>query len=429
MPRCDSVSATMEGERLERAGAFPASLRCGRHAARHTRRAIVTGGASGMGEATARRLAEAGATVVILDRDAGKGEQVAVGARRPLRPSRRDERGRRRAPRSPPRPRSRPCARASTARASDGRSGRSTATAVPHSLDTFRKVIEINLIGTFNVLRLAASGMSANEPDDQGERGVIVNTASIAAFDGQIGQAAYSASKGGVVALTLTAARDLAAVGIRVCTIAPGLIDTPLLGGLPQSPARRACPVGAVPEAPRRARRLRLARDGDRAQQLPERRGDPHGRGHPDAAEVGQPPCRDHPHPRRHRSARRQRSTSTTRTRSTRGCASTRPCTSTSHNGVWGIASYAARARDREGPHDVLERGRDPARHRPDPDDDRHGRPRALEAPQARQQGLHAAARARQRAEDPRRSATRSSTRCANGASATSSTTSPRRCR
>jgi NAD(P)-dependent dehydrogenase (short-subunit alcohol dehydrogenase family) len=103
----------------------------------------------------------------------------------------------------------------------------------PHSLETFRKVLDINLVGTFNVLRLAASGMSGNDPDDNGERGVIVNTASIAAYDGQIGQAAYSASKGGVVALTLTAARDLAAVGIRVCTVAPGLIDTPLLGGLP----------------------------------------------------------------------------------------------------------------------------------------------------------------------------------------------------
>jgi NAD(P)-dependent dehydrogenase (short-subunit alcohol dehydrogenase family) len=104
----------------------------------------------------------------------------------------------------------------------------------PHHLDTFRKIIEINLIGTFNVLRLAASGMHGNEADDNGERGVIVNTASIAAFDGQIGQAAYSASKGGVVALTLTAARDLAAAGIRVCTIAPGLVDTPLLGSLPE---------------------------------------------------------------------------------------------------------------------------------------------------------------------------------------------------
>jgi NAD(P)-dependent dehydrogenase (short-subunit alcohol dehydrogenase family) len=104
----------------------------------------------------------------------------------------------------------------------------------PHSLDTFRTIIDINLVGTFNVLRLAASAMSGNDTDENGERGVIVNTASVAAFDGQIGQAAYSASKGGVVSLTLTAARDLSAAGIRVCTIAPGLIDTPLLGALPQ---------------------------------------------------------------------------------------------------------------------------------------------------------------------------------------------------
>ena len=104
----------------------------------------------------------------------------------------------------------------------------------PHDLDRFRKIIEINLIGTFNVLRLAASGMSGNEADANGERGVIINTASVAAFDGQIGQAAYSASKGGVASLTLTAARDLSAIGIRVCTIAPGLIDTPLLGTLPE---------------------------------------------------------------------------------------------------------------------------------------------------------------------------------------------------
>jgi len=185
-----------------------------------------------MGEATARRLAAAGATVVVLDRDQGNGEQVAAEIEGRFAP-------------------------ADVTSEDDVAAGVATATALaplrtcihcagigwaertlnrggdPHSLDTFRKVLEINLVGTFNVLRLAASGMSANAPDDQGERGVIVNTASIAAYDGQIGQAAYSASKGGVVALTLTAARDLAAVGIRVCTIAPGLIDTPLLGGLP----------------------------------------------------------------------------------------------------------------------------------------------------------------------------------------------------
>jgi NAD(P)-dependent dehydrogenase (short-subunit alcohol dehydrogenase family) len=196
--------------------------------------AIVTGGASGMGEATARQLSDAGSTVVILDRDAGKGEKVAsdlggrfvqadvtsesdvsaaVAAATALAPLRTCIH----------------CAGIGWAERTINRDGG------PHTLASFRTVIEINLIGTFNVLRLAASGMSANEPDDQGQRGVIVNTASIAAFDGQIGQAAYSASKGGVVALTLTAARDLAAAGIRVCTIAPGLIDTPLLGGLPQA--------------------------------------------------------------------------------------------------------------------------------------------------------------------------------------------------
>src|SRR5205807_947514 len=100
----------------------------------------------------------------------------------------------------------------------------------PHDLDPFRFVLNVNLIGTFNVLRLAASAMSGNEPVEDGERGVIVNTASVAAFDGQIGQIAYSASKGGIVSMTLTAARDLAAAGIRVVTVAPGTFDTPLMG-------------------------------------------------------------------------------------------------------------------------------------------------------------------------------------------------------
>src|SRR5436853_623731 len=103
-----------------------------------------------------------------------------------------------------------------------------------HQLQPFETVIAINLIGTFNVLRLAAAAMAGNEPSAEGERGVCVNTASIAAFDGQIGQIAYSASKGGVVGLTLPAARDLASRGIRVVTIAPGTFDTPLLGALPQ---------------------------------------------------------------------------------------------------------------------------------------------------------------------------------------------------
>jgi NAD(P)-dependent dehydrogenase (short-subunit alcohol dehydrogenase family) len=196
--------------------------------------ALVTGGASGMGEAIARRLADAGATVVVLDRDASKGEKVAadldgrfvpadvtdetdvsaaVAAATALAPLRTCVH----------------CAGIGWAERTLNRAGS------PHSLETFRKVLDVNLVGTFNVLRLAASGMSANEPDDGGERGVIINTASAAAYDGQIGQAAYSASKGGVVALTLTTARDLSAVGIRVCTIAPGLVDTPLLGTLPEA--------------------------------------------------------------------------------------------------------------------------------------------------------------------------------------------------
>jgi NAD(P)-dependent dehydrogenase (short-subunit alcohol dehydrogenase family) len=104
----------------------------------------------------------------------------------------------------------------------------------PHDLEIYRKVIEVNLIGTFNVLRLACASMSGNEPGDDGERGVCVNTASIAAFDGQIGQTAYASSKGGVVSLTLPAARDMAGRGVRVAAIAPGTFDTPMLAALPQ---------------------------------------------------------------------------------------------------------------------------------------------------------------------------------------------------
>jgi NAD(P)-dependent dehydrogenase (short-subunit alcohol dehydrogenase family) len=119
-------------------------------------------------------------------------------------------------------------------------------------LDTFTRVIQINLVGTFNMIRLAAAQMQANEPNDDGERGVIINTASIAAFDGQIGQPAYAASKAGVVGMTLPIARELASFGIRVMTIAPGLFDTPMLAGLPES-ARQS--LGAsVPFPPRLGR-------------------------------------------------------------------------------------------------------------------------------------------------------------------------------
>jgi NAD(P)-dependent dehydrogenase (short-subunit alcohol dehydrogenase family) len=126
------------------------------------------------------------------------------------------------------------------------------------SLQPFETVIRVNLIGTFNVLRLSAAAMSLGEPDAEGERGAVVMTASVAAFDGQIGQTAYSASKGGVVAMTLPAARDLARQGIRVCTIAPGLFDTPLLAGLPEA-ARQA--LGAsIPFPPRLGRPDEYAR-------------------------------------------------------------------------------------------------------------------------------------------------------------------------
>jgi len=196
---------------------------------------LVTGGASGLGEATVRMVVSAGGRAVILDRPGSAGEDLvrALGER-------------------------------TTFTAADVTSGPEVAAAVEHAvarfgklhvavncagvgaamrtitkqgpmpLELFAKVIAINLTGTFNVLRLAAAEMAKNAPNAEGERGVVVNTASAAAFDGQIGQAAYSASKGGVVSMTLPVARDLAGVGIRVMTIAPGTFDTPMLAMLPE---------------------------------------------------------------------------------------------------------------------------------------------------------------------------------------------------
>jgi NAD(P)-dependent dehydrogenase (short-subunit alcohol dehydrogenase family) len=201
--------------------------------------ALISGGASGLGEATARVLAAAGATVVLADLNADKGKQLAdelkgvfvecnvadeesvadavaaaVDTGVPLRMGI-------------------SCAGIGWASRIIGRDGS------PHDLGIYKKVVEVNQIGTFNVMRHAAAAISKTEPlGDDGERGVLVNTASVAAFDGQIGQISYSASKGAVVGMTLPAARDLAPVGIRVCTIAPGLFDTPLLGQLP--PDQRA---------------------------------------------------------------------------------------------------------------------------------------------------------------------------------------------
>jgi NAD(P)-dependent dehydrogenase (short-subunit alcohol dehydrogenase family) len=196
---------------------------------------LVTGGSSGLGAACARRFVEAGAQVVIADINAAAGMELAAHL-------------------------------GETARfvAVDVTDEASVATAVStatttfnnlhgvincagvaiaakvlssrgvHSLNAFHKVIQVNLVGTFNVIRLAAEAMAQNESDAGGERGVIINTASVAAFDGQIGQAAYSASKGGIVAMTLPLARELARYGIRVATIAPGIFDTPMLAGLPE---------------------------------------------------------------------------------------------------------------------------------------------------------------------------------------------------
>jgi NAD(P)-dependent dehydrogenase (short-subunit alcohol dehydrogenase family) len=196
--------------------------------------AVVTGGASGLGEATARLLSERGARVVLIDLQQDKGEALAselggifvradVADPEQVQPAidAATEMGPLRALLN--------CAGIGWAQRTIGRDGS------PADLAAFERVVRVNLIGTFNCLRLAASAMNATEPLADGEKGSIVNTASVAAFDGQIGQAAYSASKGGVVGMTLPIARDLAAAGIRVNTIAPGLIDTPIYGEGEQS--------------------------------------------------------------------------------------------------------------------------------------------------------------------------------------------------
>jgi NAD(P)-dependent dehydrogenase (short-subunit alcohol dehydrogenase family) len=197
--------------------------------------ALVTGGASGLGEACVRRFISAGAKVVILDRDADKGKALAAELGDSARFAQADVTSEDDVTAAVNAAYEtfgglhivQNCAGVGWAERTVGKNG-------PHSLDLFETVIKINLIGTFNVIRLAAARMGNNQPNAAGERGVIINTASVAAFDGQIGQAAYSASKGGIVGMTLPIARDLARSGIRVVTIAPGLFDTPLLGALPE---------------------------------------------------------------------------------------------------------------------------------------------------------------------------------------------------
>ncbi|MEO8707329.1 MAG: SDR family NAD(P)-dependent oxidoreductase [Kofleriaceae bacterium] len=195
--------------------------------------ALVTGGASGLGEATVRRLVAGGAKVVIVDRDDAKGAALAA------------ELGAVFAKADVTEPAQIEAAIAEAAKLGTLRVAVSCAgvgwaartldkTGKPHDLDLFKTVVGINLVGTFNVLRLAAAAIAKAEPLEHNERGVIVNTASVAAYDGQIGQIAYAASKAGVVGMTLPAARDLAPAGIRVVTIAPGIFDTPMLGALPE---------------------------------------------------------------------------------------------------------------------------------------------------------------------------------------------------
>ncbi len=206
------------------------------------RAALVAGGASGLGAATARALAAAGADVVIADLNAEKGEALAAEIDATfIATDVTDEEAVTAAVGKATEPEG--GLRISVCCAGIGWAERVAHKGGPHNLEFFTNVIRVNLIGTFNVLRIASSAMNANDPDGGGERGVCVNTASIAAYDGQIGQIAYAASKGGIVSMTLPAARDLASRGIRVMTIAPGLFDTPLLAALPEE-ARQALGAG-----------------------------------------------------------------------------------------------------------------------------------------------------------------------------------------
>ena len=222
--------------------------------------ALVAGGASGLGAATAEKLVARGARVAIVDRDGDRarelsdrlGREGAIGLEADITDEDAVEASLREAVDALGE------LRLVVSCAGIGGAERVVSRRGPATLRPFETVVGVNLVGTFNVLRLGAAAMNDNVPDEEGERGAVVMTASIAAYDGQVGQAAYAASKGGVVSLTLPAARDLAGRGIRVCTIAPGTFDTPLLAALPEE-TRRA--LGEQVPFPRR-----LGRPGEFAQ-------------------------------------------------------------------------------------------------------------------------------------------------------------------
>ena len=221
--------------------------------------ALVVGGASGLGEATARALHASGADVVIADLDERRGEALVAGLGERARfvaadVTRADqlELAVEQAAQAPG------GLRIAVQCAGIGWAERIARSRGPHRLDSFERVIAVNVTGTFNVLRLVSTAMLANEAGEDGERGVCINTASIAAFEGQVGQVAYAASKGAVAAMTLPAARELASSAIRVCAVAPGLFDTPLLAALPAE--ARAQLADSIPFPPRLGRPEEFAR-------------------------------------------------------------------------------------------------------------------------------------------------------------------------